>query len=90
MKVKKERSWAYDDCQNDNLYRAKIFEKVWKFYGPTFCKNYVNKEGIEKEIKYISLEDAKKMSLNYSSSGKPNHYIIVLDESSSMSSTCGS
>ena len=91
MKIKGgKRKWIYDDCKENNIYRAQIFEKVWKTYGPTFCQNYTNSKGVKEKMNYITLEEAKKENASYSSSnGKPNHYIIILDESYSMSAHCG-
>ena len=36
-KVKANRKWSYEDCKNNSLFKAQIFEKVWKGYGPKFC-----------------------------------------------------
>ena len=59
-KVKENRKWIYNDCKNENLFKVKIFEKAWKFYGPKFCKNYKNSKGTSEKMVYVSLEEAKK------------------------------
>ena len=36
-KVKANQKWTFEDCENINLNKVKMFEKAWKIYGPTFC-----------------------------------------------------